>query len=999
MKFKDFWKSKTFVSLDIETTGLDPQRHEIIEIGAVRFREGIEIDRFNVLIKPTTEVPTFIKQLTGIRESDLEEGLSIKQALVDLLEFVQKDFLVCHNSSFDIGFIQNQLTMHLLPSLSNAVYDTLDLSRIYFPFLNNHKLATLARALQIEDSKQYHRALNDALITGNIFFRMTEFVLGQVTFEINNSLLELAEYAEERSDLEQYLRQIVSYQRRFALIDSKKDDYQRLYESPLASSLGFFRSHNLIRTENWFQNNGLDVTEDNEEQLFTSTQEPRSEIEASMEGPDKEDSIVNMSFGSNGFLATKFPEYEFRAGQVEMASSIDKVLRNDSFLIVEAGTGIGKTLAYLIPALHFAYRNGKKVFVSTNTKNLQEQLFFKDLSVIKECIPIPFQAVILKGRENYLCYRKWNDIRQNIPKHLTQNEAAIFLNLLVWQKYSRSGDISENSSFYRESDTDSRRHYSSLWRKLSSERYFCSGRKCPDHSRCYYMTIRQKAERSSLVVTNHSLLLTDLNYDRFSEEDNNYLIVDEAHNLPEMASSYLGISISYTDLNSFFQQLAHINIRRKLQTGILPALKADIQKSVIDNSKKNMMQHDIDHIIFALDEKKQSISDFFRLIAERVKNTGSFGKLRIKKYDQDLSTGIDEQISFLTILQSKLFSLSQHLQQLSKQQINDYDVHQDKLTGALEKIKDLIEALKVLREPDLDNFALWLSSFASVEPNVPSGVINYAPLEVAGYLKKILYSRMNSLVFTSATLALRGSFKYFTLRMGLDLEEEKDISELIIHSPFNFDKQTLVLAAGYLPVPSDEYFIPQSIELLKTTIYSAGVGSMVLFTSYRDLNRVYDQISEEFYKKEILLLAQGRGQSRTVTLNEFKADGRAVLLGTSSFWEGVDVPGESLSLLILYKLPFQVPTEPIVEAYYEKLRREGKDPFMHSTLPNAMLRFRQGFGRLIRNKKDRGIILIADSRVINKYYGAYFREIIPTKIYNATTLVEISDLVSSWFRA
>jgi ATP-dependent DNA helicase DinG len=337
------------------------------------------------------------------------------------------------------------------------------------------------------------------------------------------------------------------------------------------------------------------------------------------------------------------------------------------------------------------------------------------------------------------------------------------------------------------------------------------------------------------------------------------------------------------------------------------------------------------------------------------------------------------------------------LQQISKDQIADYDEHQERLSGALEKARDLIEALKVLREPDFENFALWLSSFAVTEPNFPAGIINYAPLDVSIYLQKILYSRMNSLIFTSATLALRNNFKFFSMRMGLPFGEDKIIREYIIPSPFDFHKQTLVLAAGYLPVPSDDYFTPQSIELLKMTIDSARVGAMVLFTSYKDLNTVYEQISDEMYQKDILLLAQGRGYSRTVALNEFRDHGSAVLLGTSSFWEGVDVPGESLSLLILYKLPFQVPSEPVIEAYYEKLRREGKDPFMHSTLPNAMLKFRQGFGRLIRNKKDRGVVLIVDSRVINKYYGSYFREIIPTKIYSAETPVEICDLVAGWF--
>lgn len=992
-KNSDFWKSESFVALDIETTGLDPQKCEIIEIGAVKFNQGKETEQFTVLVKPSEQVPTFIKQLTGINETDLEKGVSIKTALTDLSAFLKEETILCHNSSFDVDFIQHHLTLHRLPSLSNPVYDTLELSRIYFPFLNSHKLSTVADALQIESPRKYHRALNDALITGKVFIKLTEFVLEYIPFELNTSLLELAEFAEQSSDLERYFKLIVAYQRRFALITRKADDYHRVYQSPLCDSLNFNKSHNLIRSDDWF--------EKKEENLTTLLLSEESGDSERKESPDSlSGSIVEQAFAEEGFFAQCFPEYEYRQGQVLMADSIEKALNNDEFLIVEAGTGIGKTLAYLVTSLHFAYKRGQRVFISTNTKNLQEQLFFKDLAIIKKSIPIPFQAVILKGRDNYLCIRKWNEIRMSFRKLLTATEAASFINLLVWQRYTRSGDISENTSLSRESNSESRRQYSAVWRKLAAERYFCSGRKCSEYNRCYYMSIRQKAEKSSLIVTNHSLLLTDLSIDRFGNEENNYLVIDEAHNLPDMAAGYLGISVSYTDIVSYFQQLAHINIRRNLQTGILPGLKAAVQKSVIDQQKKSSIHADIDYIILSLDDKKQLFAEFFRNIGEQVTKNGSFGKLRIKQPDNSLIRRIEELIAFLSVLHGRLYNLTQFMMQISKSQISDHEEHQDKLTGALEKVRDLTEALQLLKEPDFNNNALWYSHFTAsdqFESNYPTGIINYAPLDVSEQLRKILYSRMKSLIFTSATLSLRNSFKFFSSRLGITGYEEKKVEELIIPSPFDYDKQTLVLAANYLPPPADEYFTPQSINLLKMSIDSAEVGSMVLFTSYKDLNIVYDKINDELYKKNILLLAQGKGYSRTVMLNEFKGQGNAVLLGTSSFWEGVDVPGESLSLLILYKLPFQVPTEPLIEAYYEKLKREGKDPFMHSTLPNAMLRFRQGFGRLIRNNKDRGVILVVDSRIVNKRYGRFFLEILPTKIYSASTPAEICDLIANFF--
>jgi ATP-dependent DNA helicase DinG len=315
-----------------------------------------------------------------------------------------------------------------------------------------------------------------------------------------------------------------------------------------------------------------------------------------------------------------------------------------------------------------------------------------------------------------------------------------------------------------------------------------------------------------------------------------------------------------------------------------------------------------------------------------------------------------------------------------------------------------VRQLDSLIEPDFEKYAFWFSCLDVQLENYPSGIYNYAPIMVNDVLPNILYNRVKSMIFTSATLSLRNSFKFFVSNMGLDklgtntsdveVKTNKVVSEKVVPSPFDYDKQTLVINTSFLPDTSDPFFFPQSKELIKTIVETNKVGSLVLFTSYKDLKAMYDGLEQSCYENDILLLGQGMSGGRTAMLNQFIEDGKAVLLGTSSFWEGVDVQGESLSLLILYKLPFQVPTEPIVEAYTEKLEKEGKRAFMFYSLPNALLKMRQGIGRLIRSKTDKGVILILDNRISTKEYGKYFKEIIPTRIMSATNPIETVDAVA-----
>lgn len=987
---KDF----SFISFDIETTGLDPDSDEIIELGAACYKKGLLEATFTTVVKPNKTVPNFIKLLTGITEEEFEKGLPLDDALNRLTTFIDAQSeneplpIVCHNCSFDMSFIRHNLSNLNLELMTNPMVDTLILSRIYLPFLPNHKLGTIKntflsgrgnseqmkrkqlRENNYEALNNPHRALYDAVIAGEILIKLTNLIVEYFAYNLNSFIRDIAVNSFSGQYVDDYLTMIIRYQSKQVLSQQQPS----LEDSPLGKKLGFDKSYNVIEAKK-------------------HTAENSSE-------PDKQSdkdhtAFVDYCFSADGYIGRNFAGYKYRDGQVSMSKGVQEAFYNGEYLLVEAGTGIGKTFAYLVPALEFTYTQSKKVLVSTNTKNLQEQIFFKDLPQLRDSLPLPFKAVLLKGRENYLCIRKWEDMINARKRILSQWEQSMLLNLVVWQYYTRTGDIAENSSFPKETSSG-KGGLASLWKKLSSDRYFCSGRHCPYQSKCFYRRIRIASELADLIIINHHLLFADLNSNKIVTDDS-YLVIDEAHNLPDLASQYLGISLAFFDFSNFLSHL--FIIRKDYQAGILAKLKADIKRSKTEGKLKDFTIAEIDKTIDSIEEKKIVFDSFFQLVSESVEEGDGYGKCRIKEpKHQELIPQIEELVGIMTDSHNRLIALSQSILQIDSNLLNDYDEHQEKLNGAAESARDLIEALKIIKAPDWDNYVFWNSSFNVADKKYPNGIVNYSPIDVAELLQQVLYSKIKSLVFASATLSLRENFKFYKNLTGLNLLEKKEVAEMIIPSPFDYDKQTKVVVAKYLPNHTDKFFHPQSIDLLKGVLSSTRVGTMILFTSYRDLNMAYQQLNQFLYEKDITLLAQGKGFGRTTLLNEFKNHDNAVLLGTSSFWEGVDIPGNSLSLLVLYKLPFQVPSEPVIEAYYDKLRKNNKDPFMHATLPNAMLRFRQGFGRLIRNHSDTGVVLILDSRLVNKRYGIYFREVLPTRLEILSSPLQVEDNITGWFR-
>jgi len=511
------------------------------------------------------------------------------------------------------------------------------------------------------------------------------------------------------------------------------------------------------------------------------------------------------------------------------------------------------------------------------------------------------------------------------------------------------------------------------------------------------MDVRQKAENSNLVIVNHHLLLADMQSENAALGEYEYLVVDEAHNIPHMAPAELGLSLSYADFTTLFQQL--YSQRGKYLSGILPNLKASTTKSSFDQSKKDKLFVLIQNAADLITGNKELFSTFFTELGTLVKSKGSYGKLRIRNQEEYpfINNYLAEVMTFWQKLSTAVLTLKNTLESVNSMLFVNHDIHMDSLTNTLKQLDEFYRSLEILYNPDLKDFAYWLSAMNSNDDSYPAGVLEYAPLNVDELLFDKLYSKLKSVVFTSATLAIRGVFKYFRTRMGLNFIEEGFLRELVVQSPFDYTKQAAVIVAGFLPQPNDRFFNGQATEIIKQAIKVGKTGSMVLFTSYRDLNATYEALSDDFFAADVRLMAQGKGMGRSAMLKEFKKHTKSVLFGTNSFWEGIDVPGESLSLLILYKIPFMVPSEPIVEAFMERLQAEGKDSFMHYMLPNAILKYRQGFGRLIRHKTDRGLVVVLDNRLVTKHYGRYFIDTVPSRTTIASTPIEIYDVVGNWF--
>jgi ATP-dependent DNA helicase DinG len=638
---------------------------------------------------------------------------------------------------------------------------------------------------------------------------------------------------------------------------------------------------------------------------------------------------VRAIFSETGALA-KAKNFEYRPQQQEMAASVARALEEERHLVIEAGTGVGKSIAYLTPAVLLAVEQKRKAIVSTHTINLQEQLLYKDIPILQKILPVEFEAALMKGRQNYVCPRRVERAMQQASELFTTSEQAELVRVAEWARTTRDGSLSDLAV-----EPDPK-----VWAQVCSEAHICTKKTCGNDLRCFYHAARRRAEAADIVVMNHTLFFILLGSEPEIEEresgylfPNDFAIFDEAHTLEQVASRQIGIGVSQYGLRSTIQRLYNARTRKGLFTVTRDAAGVTLAAELVDE-----------------------VDRFFAVVEERCQFRKG-REFRVRETDFAPDT-----------ISARLTGLQSRIAELVKK--TDDEFLKPELQEMARRVRDAREGITTFLGQSAENHVYWVEQTGKTARFL---TLNAAPIDIAPVLRRMIFRDDCSSVMTSATLAVgRTDLAYFRNRIGADEAEAVELG-----SPFDFRKQMKVFIVRKMPDPRDGGYTDALAQWIKHFVLQTEGRAFVLFTSYRDLQRVADAMAPVFAEHKMNLLVQGQGVPRTRLLEQFKTSPRNVLFGTDSFWTGVDVPGEALSNVIITRLPFAVPDHPLIEAKLELIESRGGDAFTEYSLPEAILKLRQGVGRLIRTQADRGIIVILDNRIVTKPYGRSFLKALP----------------------
>ncbi len=925
--------TQRYVVVDLETTGNSSKKGDrIIQFAAVVIENDQIVDEFSTFIHPEQEISLFIEELTGITNDMVKDAPIFSDVVEQIVDLLQGACFVAHNVLFDLSFLQEEFSRCGFEPFYGSTLDTVELAKILKPTSDGYKLHQLAKEDHIEHLRP-HQADSDAYATALLLLSFKEKLLHlpvmtlkqlhRLSFSLQSEVAELMEdcIATKLAKPEEYVPHLITYR-------------------------------------------GL---------AFKRVNEEFEKHEGEVHFPFDDGKKMKM-------LKETFPEFEQREGQLKMMNIIYQSFEQGTHAMIEAGTGIGKSLGYLFPAMFFSKNRKQPIVVSTYTIQLQDQLLQKEIPKLKKILPFSFKAVLLKGRSNYISLAKFERALREKEDHY--ESALTKMQILVWLTETEMGDKDElNLSSGGQL----------VWNRLQSDDLTYPGLKKPWLEMDFYERAKRTAAKADVIITNHAFLMSELVKEDAILPKQGYLIIDEAHHLERAASRQLGRRLDYVSVKT---------VLNRLGTSEQKQLLYRVERMIVNHHLH--VEHKGEHINQKLHDFAYEFEQLFYILAHQTKklaNNTIPNRIAFKLHERKSwlqATIVAERLvdllaSILAVLDEKITVLKQNEEVLGKNAL----FHLNDLEMIIGQINDTKETLYEFFIQPKEDYIYWIDY---VNNAIQNGVVLYTqPIMGNKEVWNRYFGNQKSMIMTSATLLVRQSFQYMKTQLGI---ADENIYTTSFPSPFHYEQQAKFLVPNDIPDIQSLTVVEFSEAAANYIIAAAQAAkgrTLVLFTSHELLRATYYTVKECGLLDDYTLLGQGiSGGSKMRLLRNFQSFDKAILFGTTSLWEGVDIPGEDLSCLIIVRLPFSPPDEPLTEARCKMLERKGENAFYAYSLPEALLRFRQGFGRLIRTSMDRGVLVVLDRRIITSKYGIEFQKALPPVKWNQVSINEMTDVIENW---
>lgn len=838
---------------------------------------------------------------------------------------------------FEEGSI-DKLVIEQLGLKNQLIYSVKEITMIVFPLVGKYELEELLYQLSIKIKKPINS--KNSLGSKN-YNRSTSQLNTRLTWEV----LKLC--------IEKTLKMELTFITR--MIEYTEGLNTQSYFQKISTIIVKKYPDRLIRTDHSLRKSTQNI--------FSHPQE-----EITQQSPILREWVVSC-FEEGGLLSKHFPSFEYRSIQTKMANTLLTGFTEAVDIIIEAGTGTGKTIAYLIPSLWWAKKNEQKVIIATHTITLQEQIYFKDLPSLAGILPFTFKTALLKGRSNYICLKSFKEQRSNSQQVSLKDrlERAITLS---WLEETDTGDFGELTQM----------NIYDLTKRYGCDNRLCQPGECRYRQSCYYLEARKKAEEADLVVINHSLLLADIKTKNRVLPEYYNLIVDEAHNLYPTALRQLGFELCLE------QMLRFIDILQDDKSSLLSSIKKYyiMWSQTYPDSKQDVLEKTLQDIPASTLTIVEQSKELFKMIDSILEGRTNLllDKESLDQYSLEyVFLAVENLLNRLANLNAILDRINSSLLAESEQ----FDSIKHEIIRYKSELAVIIDGLNGILDQEGESRITYLEKTNTV-------YIKSCPFNVAPILKEEVFSKNNCTALISATLSVADNFEYIAQDIGIEC-----YNSLKLDSTFNYDEQMLFcivndLFDGY----SEEALIAKTTSFIKEVSEIMQGRTLVLFTSHRFLRLVHYQLLKEWESNNFEVLSQGINGNRDTILKEFMQREKCVLMGTNTFWEGIDIPGDNLRCVLMVKLPFSSPETPIIKAKSSLLKKNGGDPFNELLLPEAVIRFKQGFGRLIRTKNDQGVVVLLDDRVIKKNYGKCFIKSLPISSYFKGDTKKVLNEVSKW---